>query len=64
MIGANPQDYGTHSLRRIKATLIYRSTKILRAVRLLPGHTELESTVRYVGIEEDDALEMSEPIEC
>ena len=47
MIGADPQEYGTHSLRRTKATLIYRRTKNLRAVQLLLGHTKLESTVRY-----------------
>ena len=64
MIGADPQEYGTHSLRRTKATLIYRRTKNLRAVQLLLGHTKLESTVRYLGIEVDDALEMAERIEC
>jgi integrase len=47
-----------HSLRRTKATLIYRRTKNLRAVQLLLGHTKLESTVRYLGIEVDDALQM------
>jgi integrase len=46
--------YGTHSLRRTKATLIYRRTRNLRAVQLLLGHTKLESTVRYLGIEVDD----------
>jgi integrase len=51
---------GTHSLRRAKASLIYRRTKNLRAVQLLLGHTKLESTVRYLGIEVDDALEMAE----
>lgn len=64
MIGADPREYGTHSLRRTKATLIYRRTKNLRAVQLLLGHTKLESTVRYLGIEVDDALEMAERIEC
>ena len=64
MIGADPQEYGTHSLRRTKAALIYRRTKNLRAVQLLLGHTKLESTVRYLGIEVDDALEMAEQIEC
>jgi len=49
-------DYGTHSMRRTKATLIYRRTKNLRAVQLLLGHSKLESTVRYLGIEVDDAL--------
>jgi len=55
--------YGTHSLRRTKATSIYRKTRNLRAVQLLVGHTKLESTVRYVGIEVDDALEMAEQTE-
>lgn len=55
--------YGTHSMRRTKATLIYRRTKNIRAVQLLLGHTKLESTVRYLGIEVDDALEISEQIE-
>jgi len=59
-IGLDPTRYGTHSMRRTKATLIYRRTKNLRAVQLLLGHTNLDSTVRYLGIEIDDALEMSE----
>ena len=62
-IGLDPAAYGTHSLRRTKATLIYRRTKNLRAVQLLLGHTSLDSTVRYLGIEIDDALEMSEKID-
>lgn len=62
-IGLDPADYGTHSLRRTKATLIYRKTKNLRAVQLLLGHTKLESTVRYLGVEVDDALEISEKTE-
>lgn len=62
-IGLNPAAYGTHTLRRTKASLIYRRTKNLRAVRLLLGHTKLESTVRYLGIEVDDALEMAEQTE-
>lgn len=62
-IGFNPADYGTHSFRRTKAFLIYRRTKNLRAVQLLLGHTKLESTVRYLGIEVDDALEMAEQTE-
>lgn len=62
-IGLNPADYGTHSLRRTKATLIYKRTKNLRAVQLLLGHTKLESTIRYLGIEVDDALEMAEQTE-
>lgn len=59
-IGLDRSNYGTHSMRRTKATLIYRRTKNLRAVQLLLGHTKLESTVRYLGIEVDDALEMAE----
>jgi len=59
-IGLDPATYGTHSLRRTKATLIYRRTKNLRAVQLLLGHSNLDSTVRYLGIEIDDALEISE----
>lgn len=55
--------YGTHTLRRTKATLIYRRTKNLRAVQLPSGHTKLESTVRYLGIEVNDALEMTEQTE-
>ena len=62
-IGLDPALYGTHSLRRTKASLIYRKTKNLRAVQLLLGHRSLESTVRYLGIDEDDALELAEQIE-
>ena len=62
-IGLDPGAYGTHTLRRTKASLIYRRTKNLRAVQLLLGHTKLESTVRYLGIEVDDALEMAEQTE-
>ena len=62
-IGLDPAAYGTHSMRRTKATLVYRRTKNLRAVQLLLGHTKLESTVRYLGIEVEDALEISEQTE-
>jgi integrase len=62
-IGLDPANYGTHSMRRTKATLIYRRTKNLRAVQLLLGHAKLESTVRYLGIEVDDALEIAEQTE-
>jgi len=62
-VGLDPQIYGTHSMRRTKATLIYRRTHNLRAVQLLLGHTKLESTVRYLGIEVDDALEIAEQTE-
>jgi len=51
LVGLDPADYGTHSMRRTKASLIYRRTKNLRAVQLLLGHSKLESTVRYLGIE-------------
>jgi integrase len=63
-IGLNPEAYGTHTLRRTKASLIYRRTKNLRAVQLLLGHTKLGSTVRYLDIEVDDALEMAEQTEA
>jgi len=63
MIGLDPAVYGTHTMRRTKVTLIYRRTKNLRAIQLLLGHTKLESTVRYLGIEVDDALEMAEHTE-
>lgn len=62
-IGLDPAVYGRHSLRRTKASLVYRKTKNLRAVQLLLGHTKLESTVRYLGIEVDDALEIAEQTE-
>ncbi len=62
-LGLDRSEYGTHSMRRTKATLIYRRTKNLRAVQLLLGHSKLESTVRYLGIEVDDALEISEQTE-
>lgn len=62
-IGLDGAAYGTHSMRRTKASLIYRRTKNLRAVQLLLGHSKLESTVRYLGIEVDDALEMAEQTE-
>lgn len=62
-LGLDPADYGPHSMRRTKATLIYRRTKNLRAVQLLLGHSKLESTVRHLGIEVDDALEIAEQTE-
>ena len=61
--GLPPSDYGTHSMRRTKPTLIYRRTHNLRAIQLLLGHTKLESTVRYLGIEVEDALTLSEETE-
>ena len=62
-IGLDAKLFGTHSLRRTKATLIYRRTGNLRAVQLLLGHTKIESTVRYLGIEVDDALAIAEQVE-
>jgi len=62
-LGLDEASYGTRTLRRTKATLIYRRTKNLRAVQLLLGHTKLESTLLYLGIEVNDALEMAEQTE-
>lgn len=62
-IGLDVSAYGTHTLRQTKASLIYRRTKNLRAVQLLLGHSKLESTVRYLGIEVEDALEIAEQTE-
>ena len=62
-VGLDTLAYGTHSMRRTKAAQIYRKTGNLRAVQLLLGHTKLESTVRYLGIEVDDALSLSEQVE-
>ena len=59
-VGLDPSKFGTHSLRRTKAVLIYRRTGNLRAVQLLLGHSKIESTVRYLGIEVDDAIELAE----
>ena len=62
-IGLDASLFGTHSIRRTKATLIYRRTGNLRAVQLLLGHTKLESTVRYLGVEVEDALSIAEQID-
>jgi integrase len=62
-VGLDPRLFGTHSLQRRKATLIYRRTGNLRAVQLLFGHTKIESTVRYLGIEVDDALAIAEQVD-
>ena len=62
-IDLDPSAYGTHSMRRTKASIIYKQTKNLRAVQILLGHTSLESTVRYLGVEVDDALELAQNIE-
>jgi site-specific recombinase XerD len=61
--GLEPSAYGTHSMRRTKVALIYKKTGNLRAVQLLLGHSKMDSTVRYLGVELDDALEISERIE-
>ncbi len=63
MIGLNPSNYGTHSMRRTKVALIYKKTGNLRACQLLLGHSKLESTVRYLGVDIDDAISLSENIE-
>jgi integrase len=62
-IGPDPLKYAPHSMRRTKATLIYRRTGNIRAIQLLLGHTKIESTVRYLRVEVDDALEIAEKIE-
>src|SRR4030095_2377029 len=63
LVGLDPASYGTHSLRRTKVALLYKKTGNLRACQLLLGHTKLESTARYLGVEVDDALELSEALE-
>jgi len=63
LLGIDPAPYGSHSLRRTKVALLYKKTGNLRACQLLLGHTKLESTVRYLGVEVDDALELSEALE-
>jgi len=62
-IGLGRSAYGTHSLRRTKMALIYKQTGNLRAVQILLGHTKLESTVRYLGVDAEDALTLSEGTE-
>ena len=62
-IGLLRQNYGTHSLRRTKASIIYKQTGNLRAVQILLGHTKIESTVRYLGIDIEDALALAEGTE-
>jgi site-specific recombinase XerC len=63
MIGLEPSAYGTHSMRRTKVAQIYKKTGNLRAVQLLLGHTKMDSTVRYLGVDLDDALILSESID-
>lgn len=62
-IGLKTQEYGTHSLRRTKASMIYKQTGNLRAVQILLGHSKIESTVRYLGVDIEDALELAEATE-
>jgi site-specific recombinase XerC len=62
-IGLHPEDYGTHSLRRTKASIIYKQTGNLRAVQILLVHTKIESTVRYLGVDVEDALALAEGME-
>jgi site-specific recombinase XerC len=62
-IGLTPQEYGTHSMRRTKASLIYKATGNLRAIQILPGHGKIDNTVRYLGVDVDDALSLSEATE-
>jgi site-specific recombinase XerC len=62
-IGLRKEDYGTHSLRRTKASIIYKATGNLRAVQILLGHTKIESTVRYLGVDVEDALTLAEGTE-
>jgi len=63
MIDVPSAAFGTHSLRRTKVAMVYKKTGNLRACQLLLGHTKLDSTVRYLGIEVDDALELSEQVD-
>lgn len=62
-IGLRQEDYGTHSLRRTKAAIIYKATGNLRAIQILLGHTTIENTVRYLGVDIEDALELAEKTE-
>jgi integrase len=62
-IGLCPEEYGTHSLRRTKAALIYKATGNLRAIQILLGHIKIKNTVRYLGVGIDDALTLAETTE-
>jgi integrase len=62
-VGLNVREYGTHSLRRTKASLIYKATGNLRAIQILLGHSNIENTVRYLGVDVDDALALAERTE-
>ncbi len=63
-LGLNADYYGTHSMRRTKATLIYARTKNIRAVQILLGHSKLDNTIQYLGVELEDALRLSEKTDC
>jgi len=63
-LGLDPNLYGTHSMRRTKVTLVYAKTKNIRAVQLLLGHTKVDNTIRYLGVELEDALLLSESTDC
>ena len=63
-LGLDSNLYGTHSMRRTKATLVYAKTKNIRAVQLLLGHTKVDNTIRYLGVELEDALLLSEGTDC
>ena len=62
-IGLRPEEYGTHSLRRTKASMIYRTTGNIRAIQILLGHSKIENTVRYLGVDVEDALLLAERTE-
>ena len=62
-IGLRREDYGTHSLRRTKAAMIYKATGNIRAIQILLGHSKIENTVRYLGVDIEDALELAEHTE-
>jgi integrase len=62
-IGLQRQQYGTHSLRRTKASIIYKATGNLRAIQILLGHSKIENTVRYLGVDIEDALTLAEKTE-
>ncbi|WEX11827.1 tyrosine-type recombinase/integrase [Chelativorans sp. AA-79] len=62
-IGLRPEEYGTHSLRRTKASMIYKATGNLRAIQILLGHSKIENTVRYLGVDVEDALLLAERTE-
>jgi integrase len=62
-VGLNVHEYGTHSMRRTKASLIYKATGNLRAIQILLGHSNIENTVRYLGVDVDDAIALAERTE-